>query len=142
MFEMRVTIEGADLLKYYLTYADPIDGSLSSRFRNWYIATNCDSVPPQLGYGLSNIQENCWPTKINIAGTANADSIEDARFKIPKFQALVFMDILYNFLEFPIFIGAGFRHPEPSLSWRQARVQDRFRYLGILEFRYLLYGEA
>ncbi|MBE0433763.1 hypothetical protein IBX73_09925 [candidate division WOR-3 bacterium] len=81
MFEMRDTIKVSDSLKYYLTYADPSTPPyVSQHFNNWYIVTNCGSSAPQPGYGLSNIQENCWPTKINIAGTADADSIEDARF--------------------------------------------------------------
>ena len=80
MFEMRNMIQFSDALKYYLTYADPADGSLSSHFQNWYIGTNCGSSEPQPGYGLSNIREDCWPTKVNTAGTADADSIEDAKF--------------------------------------------------------------
>ncbi|MEO0189460.1 MAG: T9SS type A sorting domain-containing protein [candidate division WOR-3 bacterium] len=80
MFEMRDTIKISDSLKYYITYADTGADTLSRHFNNWYIVTNCGSGFPQSGYGLSNIQENCWPTKINIAGTGNADSIEDARF--------------------------------------------------------------
>ena len=78
MFEMRDAISEADSLRYYLTYAE--DDSLSSHFRNFYIVTNCgDSLSPT-DSGLSNIEESCWPTKINIVGTADADSIEDARF--------------------------------------------------------------
>ncbi|MBE0433706.1 M23 family metallopeptidase [candidate division WOR-3 bacterium] len=76
MLEMRDTISEADSQKYNLTYAHP----LCSQFRNFYIVTNCgDSLSPTSS-GLSNIEESCWPTKINIAGTADADSIEDARF--------------------------------------------------------------
>ena|GEM_PF-2657563 len=76
MLEMRDTISVADSLKYYLTYAD----SLCAHFYNFYIVTNCSMSAPQPGYGLSNIKEDCWSTNINEAGTANADSIEDARF--------------------------------------------------------------
>jgi len=77
MFEMRDTIEIADSLKYYLTYAD----SVAQGFHNWYIVTNCRTGAPHPdSSGLSNIKEDCWPTKINTAGTANADSIEDAKF--------------------------------------------------------------
>lgn len=76
MLEMRDTITVADTLKYYLTYAD----SLCAHFYNFYIVTNCSTSSPQPGYGLSNIAENCWPTKIDQSETANADSIEDAKF--------------------------------------------------------------
>jgi hypothetical protein len=77
MFEMRDTIRVSDSLKYYLTYAD----SLCAHFFNFYIVTNCStSAPHQDSSGLSNIKEDCWPTKINTAGTANADSIEEAEF--------------------------------------------------------------
>ncbi len=83
MFEMRDTIREADSLQYYLTYANPDTGSgdtLSGHFYNWYIVTNCGDSLPQDSSGLFNIQENCWWTSSNTAGTANADSIEEAQF--------------------------------------------------------------
>jgi len=76
-FEMRDTMRVSDSLKYYLTYADGV----AAHFYNWYIVTNCRTGSPHPdSSGLSNIKEDCWATKINTAGTANADSIEDAKF--------------------------------------------------------------
>jgi hypothetical protein len=74
--EMRDSINVSDSLKYYLTYAD----SLSYHHGNFYVITNCGDSLPLDSNGLYNIQENCWWTSSNIAGTANADSIEDAKF--------------------------------------------------------------
>ena len=83
MFEMHGYMDlSQDSIKHCLTFAGPPDGpsSMSSHWKKYYVVTNCGDSLPQPNYGISNIKENCWPTKINTAGTANADSIEDAKF--------------------------------------------------------------
>ncbi|MEO0227922.1 MAG: hypothetical protein ABIL70_07750 [candidate division WOR-3 bacterium] len=74
--------EATDTIKRDLVYAKGYrtNWNYLAAQANPYIVTNRDTFQVIVG-ALSNVKENCWPTKINKTWTANADSIEEARFK-------------------------------------------------------------
>ncbi|MBN1425614.1 hypothetical protein JXA88_13750, partial [Candidatus Fermentibacteria bacterium] len=79
MLMMRGPFEMADSLAYYATFVDPetspIDWPLCR-----YIVTNCGESAPSVTKGISNIEENCWPTRVDTSGTGTATRNEEARF--------------------------------------------------------------
>jgi len=83
MFEMHGNMDlSRDSLKHCLTFAGPPDGpsSMTGHERKYYVVTNCGDSIPQSNYGISNIKENCWSTKIDSAGTAMATNIAQAKY--------------------------------------------------------------
>ncbi|MCU0612587.1 MAG: peptidoglycan DD-metalloendopeptidase family protein, partial [Candidatus Eisenbacteria bacterium] len=79
MLVMRGPFEVADSSAYYRTFVDTL-----AYAADWplcrYIVTNCGDSIPSATKGISNVREDCWPTKVDTSGSGVATRNEEARF--------------------------------------------------------------
>ena len=76
MLSMRGPFELGDSLEYYATYVDTVRHLPLCR----YIITNCGDSLPSPTKGISNVEESCWPTRVDTSGTVEAQRNSEARF--------------------------------------------------------------